>query len=113
MRIGGQTPQVHEEHHVDLIKEGWSKIRLMVKMMEFLPCMCFTKADCYRDAFNDFYIEAIIKGCDAENHQFDCDTYPPSPQKTQACADAATARNDETKLVKAFVNKLSECSRPK
>jgi hypothetical protein len=78
--------------------------------MERLPCACFRKAACFRDAFNDLFVQAIIKWCDADNLQFDCDVYPPSPQRTAACDRANTARSRSIRLLIDFMKKIFECS---
>ena len=110
MRIDGETPQVHEEHHADLIEDVWSHIRAQITIFESFPCMCYPKAACIRDAFNGPCLKAMIHRCAASNHQFDCAAYPDSPQKTQACADRDTAKSQDTSFTVACVIKMMECA---
>jgi hypothetical protein len=105
----GNTPQAHEGWHGTLIASGWSMITQMAEEMTSLPCMCKSRAKCFRNAFNDLFVDAMKKWCEADNYQFDCKVYHPGPLKVEKCALANTTALEATHLLLAFANRLAGC----
>jgi hypothetical protein len=92
---------------VERYEYAWNVIRRMVLSMRRLPCRCSQAVECQRDAFNDLFVKAMQKYCEAENYQLDCDVYHHSPRRAQLCANAETARNAYLDLFVPLHGKVS------
>jgi hypothetical protein len=104
------TPKEHEmKGHGGVIKWWWDIVRMAAYMHEEYDCMCFNKARCYRNAFNDYFMEHAVWACRAENLEFDCRVYTAGTAKEEACAMARTARNEANRRYELWVRSSLAC----
>jgi len=110
MDKAGRTPKEHEqEGHGGIIKFWYDAIRMSVTDEISRGCMSFEKAQCLRDAFNDFVLWVELE-CEAENWRFDCDNYHPGELRDEVCNFARVAQNEANTQSGVMTAAYSKCA---